>query len=77
MDAIKQQLFSGWNLIRWIRLIIGLLLAIEAFSGGGAAFGLVAAILLLQVFTNTGCGGGSCAIPAAKETSKSAPKEIE
>ena len=67
MDAIKQQLFSGWNLLRWIRLIIGIALAVEAFSGGNIIFGFVAGLLLLQVLTNTGCGGGSCDIPAEKK----------
>jgi hypothetical protein len=74
METLKQQLFSGWNLMRWIRLIIGIALAIEAFSGGNIIFGFVAAILLLQVFTNTGCGGGSCNIPQAKPKSNTAPE---
>lgn len=77
MDAIKQQLFSGWNLLRWIRLIIGIALAIEAFSGGNAIFGFAAGILFLQVFTNTGCGGGSCELPASKDKPKNLSRENE
>jgi hypothetical protein len=74
MDAIKQQLLSGWNLLRWTRLIVGIVLAIEAFSGGNAILGFAAGLLFLQVFTNTGCGGGSCNIPQAKPKSNTAPE---
>ncbi len=66
MHAIKQQLFSGWNLLRWVRLFIGVALVVEAFSGGNGVLAIAAGILLLQVFTNSGCAGGSCAIPKKK-----------
>lgn len=70
MNAIKQQLFSGWNLLRWIRLIIGIALAVEAFSGGNAIIGIAAGILFFQAFTNTGCGGGNCDVPGAKTSAR-------
>lgn len=77
MDAIKQQLFSGWGLLRWIPLIIGIALAVEAFSGGSAILGFAAGILLLQVFINSGCAAGSCDIPKTKANTKNLSRENE
>jgi hypothetical protein len=64
IEAIKQTLFTQWNLIRWIRLAVGIFLAVQAVQIHDAIAGLLSFIFLFQAFTNTGCCGVSgCAVP--------------
>jgi hypothetical protein len=68
MNYIKQQLLSGWNVIRWIRLIFGIAILIQAVEIGQPLIGIVAAILLFQAISNTGCcGKNGCSIPTRKK----------
>lgn len=50
------------NPMRWLRVLMGLLIGYEAVVQKDFAIGAIAAVLLLQGFTNTGCGGGSCTV---------------
>ena len=71
MNTIKEQLFSGWHTMRWIRLVIGIVAMVEAISSGEAIFGLVAVFLFFQVYSNTGCDGSAgCALPERKISKK-------
>lgn len=68
MIDIKQQLFSGWHVGRWLRLIIGMAIMMQAIAMGELLLGVFAAFFLFQALTNTGCcGAGSCSIPPGKE----------
>jgi hypothetical protein len=61
---LKYQLFTGWHLNRWIRLIIGLALLVQAIVASDMLAGAFAFILLFQSVTNTGCcGSAGCRIP--------------
>jgi len=64
MNAIKEMLFTGWNLMRWFRLGFGIFFAIEAFRDSDKLFAIAAAFLLFTAIFNTGCSGSSgCAVP--------------
>jgi hypothetical protein len=64
IQAIKQTLFTQWNLMRFIRLAAGLFLAVQALQLQDAIAGFISSILLLQTITNTGCCGVSgCEVP--------------
>ena len=77
IEAIKQTLFSQWNLIRWIRLAAGIFLAVQAFQLRDAIAGFISAIFLFQAFTNTGCCRVSgCSIPTTRKNSD-ATQDIE
>lgn len=77
MEAIKQTLFTQWNLMRWIRLAAGMFLATQAFQMHDTIAGFISAILLFQAFTNTGCCGvGGCAVPTTNKNSE-VTQEVE
>jgi hypothetical protein len=64
---IKQTLLTGWNFMRWLRLGLGVFIAIQAVQTHDLFSGGIAAFFLFQVATNTGCcGASSCAVPITK-----------
>jgi hypothetical protein len=54
---IYQTLFTGWNWMRWLRLILGIFIAVQAIQSHDTLFGIMAAFFLFQALTNTGCCG--------------------
>ena len=67
---IKQTLFTGWNAMRWIRLALGIFIAIQAAQMHDTLSGIIAAFFLFQAITNTGCCGATgCAVPTSKSKS--------
>lgn len=71
MLTIKQTLFTGWNLMRFLRLGFGLFFVIQAIQTSNTFMGLAGGFFLFTAVTNTGCcAGGSCAAPMNKTESK-------
>jgi len=67
MRYITENLLTGWNFIRWIRLGLGLFISVQAIQLHDTIAGLVAAWFLFQAVTNTGCCGASgCSSPVVK-----------
>ena len=63
----KQTLLTNWNFMRFLRLGIGIYIAIQAIETQSAFAGLVAVFFLFQAITNTGCcGSNGCAVPIKK-----------
>ena len=63
----KQTLFTGWHFTRWLRLLLGILFAIQTIKSQEILPGFIAALFIFQAFTNTGCCGTSgCSIPVNK-----------
>ena len=70
MLSIKQTLFTGWNLMRFLRLGFGLFFVIQAIQTSNTFMGLAGGFFLFTAITNTGCcAGGSCAAPMNKTES--------
>ena len=64
----KQNLFTNWHFMRWLRLGLGLFIAVQAIQNLDALSGLIAVFFLFQAVTNTGCcGAGGCAIPTSSQ----------
>lgn len=59
MRYITENLLTGWNLIRWIRLGLGLFISVQAIQLHDTIAGLVAAWFIFQAVTNTGCCGAA------------------
>lgn len=65
MNKWRKTILSDWHFIRWFRLIIGLIVLIEAFRTSSGWLGLMAALFLYQAVFNAGCccAGNSCSVP--------------
>jgi hypothetical protein len=60
---IKETLFSGWHFVRWLRLVLGIFIAIQAIETKDVLSGLISAFFLFQALTNKGCCTSiSCAV---------------
>jgi hypothetical protein len=74
---IIKRILVGWNLVRGLRLLIGVYFAVQAIETLEIFSGVIAAFFLYQAITNTGCCGTSgCAVPNAKNNTDK-PKEVE
>lgn len=74
---IRQTLFTGWNLMRWLRLGMGIFFVVQTILLHDTLSGFIAAFLLFQAATNTGCCGvNGCAVPTTKKN-HSKPEKIE
>jgi hypothetical protein len=63
----SQTLLTDWNFMRFVRLGLGVYIGIQAYQTQSIISSLLAAFLLYQVITNTGCcGTNGCAIPTKK-----------
>jgi hypothetical protein len=58
---MKQLIFSGWHLVRWLRLGLGLLLITGGIVKADIVAGVLGGLLAFQALLNLGCAGGSCA----------------
>lgn len=78
METIKQMIFTNWHFMRWLRLILGGFIAIQAIQNNDLVPGLIGAIFLYQAITNTGCcGANGCAVTPTKKTEEIKIKDIE
>ncbi len=66
-NTFLQTLTTNWHLMRWIRLIFGLFIGVQAILMHDALSGFLASIFLFQAVTNTGCcGSNGCSAPASR-----------
>ncbi|MFD2516128.1 hypothetical protein ACFSRY_19815 [Pontibacter locisalis] len=71
IKTLKYQLLTGWHLARWIRLVLGLALLVQAIAASDVLVGAFAILLLGQAFMNTGCCGPSgCSVSETKQHTK-------
>lgn len=74
----KETIFSGWHLMRWLRLGMGLYAATVAFQLHDPFSGFIAAIFLFQAISNTGCcGANGCAAPTSTKGSRGKIENVE
>ena len=67
MQTVKTILFTGWNFVRWLRLGLGLFIAIQSIRTHDTFSGFIAAFLLFQALSNTGCcGANGCTVPTTR-----------
>ena len=67
METIKQTLFSGWHLLRWLRPVFGIFFMVQAIQMHDAMVGAIAAFFLVTAITNIGCcEAGRCAASTRK-----------
>jgi hypothetical protein len=62
-----QTLLTNWNFMRFLRLGIGIYIAVQAIETQSVFSGIVAVFFIYQAITNTGCcGSNGCAVPLKK-----------
>lgn len=72
METIRQTLFTGWHLMRWVRLAFGIIFMLQAIQMHDMLIGTIAGFVLVTAVTNIGCcGARSCAAPTRTGDEKS------
>ena len=73
----KETLLQNWNFMRFLRLGLGIYIAVQAVETLSIFSGIVAVFFIFQAITNTGCcGSNGCAVPTKKSNSAKT-KEVE
>ncbi|HSZ24508.1 MAG TPA: hypothetical protein VK766_02260 [Cytophagaceae bacterium] len=71
METVRQVLVTHWHFMRWLRLVVGIIILIQAFQLQSMLYGILAVFFLFQAATNSGCcGAKGCAIPSQKNDRK-------
>jgi hypothetical protein len=66
---MRQILFSNWTFFRVLRLVIGVIMIIQAVITRETLFGIAGLMITSMAVFNVGCcGTGSCRVPLKKNT---------
>lgn len=74
---LKENLFNGWHFMRFLRLGIGIFIAVQAIQYRDALSGIIAALFLFQAVSNTGCCGVNGCVTNPNSVAKNDTQEIE
>lgn len=70
METLRKTIFNGWNFMRWLRLVMGLIFAYQAFQLQNGPLGILAGLFIFQVLANAACCGAvACDTTLRKENS--------
>lgn len=76
LETFKYNLFHNWTIIRIIRLILSVIIIVQAIQLHDALFGVLGFFFLYQAVSNTGCCTmNNCAAPTTANATDE--KEIE
>ncbi len=65
---MREVIFNNWNIIRFLRLGIGLVILVQAVMAEDLLFGLIGLLFTgMAVFNAACCGTAACAAPPAKK----------
>ena len=72
---MKDVLLNNWNIVRVLRLLIGLAIMVQAVVANDLLFGFLGLVFTgMALFNAACCGVGACATPTSSK--KSSSKEI-
>ncbi len=64
---MKQVIFSNWNFMRFLRLILGIAIIVQSAMSGDWTMGIVGLLFTAMPVFNIGCcGTAGCTSPAKK-----------
>jgi len=74
-----RQITTGWTLLKFVRVGLGLLILYSGFESGGAGNILVGSLFTILALVSPGvcCAGGTCEINRPKQTSSTAKTATE
>ena len=56
-------LLTGWNAMRIIRLVLGVIVIVQGINNGEVLYFVLGGLLVLMALANSGCcGAGACAV---------------
>ncbi len=67
---------SNWNFFRLLRLILGIMMLVQAIMLKDVLLGIAASIFSIMALSNTGCCGVNTCCQSSTPTSKESSKEI-
>jgi len=67
MSDLLNTVTRGWNIIRLIRVIFGLIALIYALQSHDSMLAFAGAVLFFMGVFNMGCAGRACAVPGTKK----------
>lgn len=74
---MKQVILSNWTFMRALRLVLGIIIVVEAVMAKDMIFGLVGLFFSGMALFNAGCcGTGACYTPVKKDTNINNTKDI-
>lgn len=76
-NMFKATLFTGWHFMRFLRLGIGIFIAVQAVQYRDALSGLIAGLFLFQAATNIGCCGVEGCATQSTNVAKNTTQEVE
>ena len=66
---MKQTLFYNWNFMRFIRLVLGIFIIVQAVIAKDIPIGLLGILFTAMPLLNIGCcSAGGCSVPTKKST---------
>lgn len=75
-STFKYNLLNNWNIIRFIRLGLSIIIILQAIQVHDALFGFLGSFFLYQALTNTGCCGVNGCTPVISKSTDSS-EQIE
>ncbi|MGZ3898876.1 MAG: hypothetical protein ACXVNM_12350 [Bacteroidia bacterium] len=77
-NNLKYRILTGWNIIRFLRLGLAIVVLSEAWKNEDILFGIIGVVLLTQALLQVGCcSAAGCDIDHSKAGPKSVPVEIK
>lgn len=78
INNLKHRLLNGWTFLRIVRLILALIIIVEAFSSSEILFAILGGFLAFQAIFNYGCCGvGGCDLDQTKSKPRSLGEKDE
>jgi len=77
LETFKYNLTNNWNPIRIIRLVLSIIIIVQAVQIQDALFGFMGTFFLYQALGNTGCCGVNGCAPSAIHSFVDATDEVE
>ena len=64
---MKRSILNNWNLMRFIRLGLGISILIQSITQKDWTIGILGILFISMPIFNIGCCGGACSIPPLKK----------
>lgn len=75
METLKKTIFTNWHFMRWVRLLMGLVIAFQAYQLQNGLLGFLAGFFLFQALTDTGCcGTNGCTVTPKRKNPEHSDK---